>query len=418
MDVIKIENIYKQYRTGEVGTGSLIHDLNRSWHKLLGKEDPYSQIDENQLAKNHKSPYVWALEDINLSIQEGEVLGFIGKNGAGKSTILKLLSKVTAPTRGTITLRGRVASLLEVGTGFHPELTGRENIYLNGAILGMTKLEINNKFDEIVAFSGVQKYLDTPVKRYSSGMYVRLAFAVAAHVDPDILIVDEVLAVGDAEFQKKCLGKMKDVASAGRTVLFVSHNMEAIKNLCTRAVYLDQGKVVADGQPTEVIERYLRNQNFSDWKKEFTEDVAPGNEFVKLKSAHLSPKESTIVDRITVKNDIQVSFEFWTYVPNIYTNLSLHLFSGTGECVFNVLTQIPPPSLNAGLHNASCIIPADLLNTGIFYISVMVVQDTSKVLYNFEEILGFEVEEEREVMNWHGRFPGLVRPKIPFNIQT
>jgi lipopolysaccharide transport system ATP-binding protein len=241
--VIKVENISKQYRLGEIGTGTLSHDLNRWWHKVRGNEDPYLKIGEaNDRTTKGNSDYVWALQDINFEVKAGEVLGIIGRNGAGKSTLLKILSKTTTPTTGSIKVKGRIASLLEVGTGFHPELSGRENIFLNGAILGMTKQEIKSKFDEIVDFSGVERYLDTPVKRYSSGMYVRLAFAVAAHLEPEILIVDEVLAVGDAEFQKKCLGKMKDVSvNDGRTVIFVSHDMRAIKALCNQAVFMKNG---------------------------------------------------------------------------------------------------------------------------------------------------------------------------------
>jgi lipopolysaccharide transport system ATP-binding protein len=259
-DVIKVENLYKQYRLGQVSTGSIAHDLNRWWHTVRGKEDPYQKITGlNNRDEADSSEYVWALQDINFSVKQGEVLGIIGRNGAGKSTLLKILSKVTSPTKGNIKVKGRIASLLEVGTGFHPELTGRENIFLNGAILGMTKSEIRSKFDEIVAFSGVEKYIDTPVKRYSSGMYVRLAFAVAAHLEPEILIVDEVLAVGDAEFQKKCLGKMKDVSGEGRTVLFVSHNMAAVKSLCTRGIVLEHGEVVFRSDAESAVNYYLTN---------------------------------------------------------------------------------------------------------------------------------------------------------------
>ena len=241
--VIKVENLSKQYRLGSVGTGSFAHDLNRTWHRLRGNENPYLKIgEENDRTKKGSSEYVWALKDINFEVTHGEVLGIIGRNGAGKSTLLKILSRTTSPTTGRVKIKGRVASLLEVGTGFHPELSGRENIFLNGAILVMTRHEIKRKFDEIVDFAGVERYIDTPVKRYSSGMYVRLAFGVAAHLEPEILIVDEVLAVGDAEFQKKALGKMKDVSDKeGRTVLFVSHNIAAIKTLCDTAIVLDNG---------------------------------------------------------------------------------------------------------------------------------------------------------------------------------
>ena len=259
--IIKAENISKQYRLGVVGTGTISHDLNRWWHRIRGKEDPYLKIgDINDRTTKGESNYVWALKDINFEVKRGEVLGIIGKNGAGKSTLLKILSRVTAPTTGEIKFGGRVASLLEVGTGFNGEMTGRENIYLNGAILGMTKKEITSKLDEIIAFSGCERYIDTPVKRYSSGMTVRLAFAVAAFLEPEILIIDEVLAVGDAEFQKKAIGKMQDISKGeGRTVLFVSHNMAAVKSLCTRAIVLEYGKTVFEGAINNAIEFYLNN---------------------------------------------------------------------------------------------------------------------------------------------------------------
>ncbi|MDD3003985.1 ABC transporter ATP-binding protein [Flavobacterium sp.] len=259
--ILKAENISKQYRLGTVGTGTISHDLNRWWHKVRGKEDPYLKVgDTNDRSTKGESDYVWALQDINFEVEAGEVLGIIGKNGAGKSTLLKILSKVTAPTTGTIKSRGRIASLLEVGTGFNPELTGRENIYLNGAILGMTKKEITAKLDEIIEFSGCQRYVDTPTKRYSSGMTVRLAFAVAAFLEPEILVVDEVLAVGDAEFQKKAIGKMQDISrEGGRTVLFVSHNMAAVKSLCTKGIVLEHGKVVFSSDAESAVNYYLTN---------------------------------------------------------------------------------------------------------------------------------------------------------------
>jgi lipopolysaccharide transport system ATP-binding protein len=258
--ILKATNISKQYRLGNVGTGTISHDLNRWWAGIRGKEDPYLKVGSvNDRSKKADSDYVWALQDINFEVQKGEVLGIIGKNGAGKSTLLKILSRVTIPTTGEIKTRGRIASLLEVGTGFHPELTGRENIYLNGAILGMTKAEIKAKEEEIISFSGCQMYVDTPVKRYSSGMTVRLAFAVAAHLEPDILVVDEVLAVGDAEFQKKAIGKMQEISQGeGRTVLFVSHNMASIQNLCTRVMLLSNGKVDTIGTTENVINYYLK----------------------------------------------------------------------------------------------------------------------------------------------------------------
>lgn len=257
--VIKLENISKQYRLGYVGTRSLHGDFNRWIAKIRGKEDPYLKIgSENVLNNTNGDDYVWALRDINLEVKHGEILGIIGKNGAGKSTLLKLLSRVTGPTTGTIKVKGRIASLLEVGTGFHGELTGRENIFLNGAILGMTKQETQRKLDDIVDFAGIARYIDTPVKRYSSGMYVRLAFSVAAHLEPEILVVDEVLAVGDVEFQKKAIGKMQDVSQQdGRTVLFVSHNMAAVRNLCKNGILLSNGRIEKTGEISEVVDFYL-----------------------------------------------------------------------------------------------------------------------------------------------------------------
>ena len=258
---IKVENISKLYRLGEVGTGTISQDLNRWWAGVRGKEDPFTTVGEtNDRTSRGVSDFVWSLKDVNFEVKKGEVLGIIGRNGAGKSTLLKILSKITAPTTGKININGRIASLLEVGTGFHPELTGRENIFLNGAILGMSKTEIRSKFDEIVDFSGVERYIDTPVKRYSSGMYVRLAFAVAAHLEPEILIVDEVLAVGDSDFQKKSLGKMQAVSrDEGRTILFVSHSMDTISKICSKAILLNKGTVETSGFVNEVVSYYVSN---------------------------------------------------------------------------------------------------------------------------------------------------------------
>ena len=280
--ILKVENLSKQYRLGTVGTGTISHDFNRFLARIRGKEDPYLKIGEsNDRASKGDSEYVWALKDINFEVKRGEVLGIIGKNGAGKSTLLKILSKVTGPTTGSIKSKGRIASLLEVGTGFHPEMTGKENIFLNGAILGMTKKEIAAKLDEIVEFSGCDRYIDTPVKRYSSGMTVRLAFAVAAHLEPDILIVDEVLAVGDAEFQKKAIGKMQDISGKdGRTVLFVSHNMAAVKSLCTKCIVLQNGKVSFTGGVGKGIEFYLSNAKVDQF---YSNDSSSNlNRFIKI----------------------------------------------------------------------------------------------------------------------------------------
>ncbi|GAA4236043.1 hypothetical protein GCM10022291_19470 [Postechiella marina] len=286
--ILKAENISKQYRLGLVGTGTISHDLNRWWHRIRGKQDPYLKVGEsNDRSTKGQSEYVWALQDINFEVKRGEVLGIIGKNGAGKSTLLKILSKVTGPTTGEIKTRGRIASLLEVGTGFHGEMTGRENIYLNGAILGMTKKEIASKIDEIIDFSGCERYIDTPVKRYSSGMTVRLAFAVAAFLEPEILVIDEVLAVGDAEFQKKAIGKMQDISRGeGRTVLFVSHDMTAIRNLCKKTLMLKDGTVFMIGETDHVIQEYLTDslENIDDnlLKSKFIKSIEVLNKAINI----------------------------------------------------------------------------------------------------------------------------------------
>lgn len=291
--IIKIENLSKQYRLGIVSTGTLTNDLKRWWYKIRGKEDPFLKIGEtNERSTKGESDYVWALKDINLEVMPGEILGIIGKNGAGKSTLLKILSKVTGPTTGSISFNGRIGSLLEVGTGFHPELTGRENIFLNGAILGMTKAEIRSKLDEIIEFSGVARYVDTPVKRYSSGMMVRLGFAVAAHLEPEILVVDEVLAVGDAEFQKKAIGKMQDVSkNEGRTVLFVSHNMGAIESLCPKSILISDGKIGKIGKTKDVINHYLKNKD-------------QDNSFEKINNLLADNKKQIIINDVKLESKI------------------------------------------------------------------------------------------------------------------
>lgn len=298
--ILKAEGISKQYRLGLVGTGTLKDDLNRWWHKIRGKEDPFLKIGQlNDRSVIGESDYVWALKDINFEVQKGEVLGIIGKNGAGKSTLLKILSRVTSPTTGEIKTRGRIASLLEVGTGFHGELTGRENIYLNGAILGMTKKEINLKIEDIIEFSGCKRYIDTPVKRYSSGMTVRLAFAVAAFLEPDILVIDEVLAVGDAEFQKKAIGKMQDISRGeGRTVLFVSHNMAAVRNLCTRGIVLENGIIVFEGNQNEAVDYYLQSSKNNNSNSLINRIDRTGNGKLKIKAVELLNNENKPIDSV------------------------------------------------------------------------------------------------------------------------
>ena len=332
--ILKAENISKQYRLGTVGTGTLSHDLNRWWHAIRGKEDPYLKVGEtNDRSSKGNSDYVWALQDINFEVNRGEVLGIIGKNGAGKSTLLKILSKVTAPTTGVIKSRGRIASLLEVGTGFNPELTGRENIYLNGAILGMTKKEITSKLDEIIAFSGCERYIDTPTKRYSSGMTVRLAFAVAAFLEPEILVVDEVLAVGDAEFQKKAIGKMQDISkSEGRTVLFVSHNMAAVRSLCTKGMLIENGKTVFFGDIDETIDLYLKSSIFSFNSNnyiEFEEKEAP-IQISKFEVSSLNLKgERSNSSGVLMGNILE--FSIFVLAKQVYNNLKASIIISTAS---------------------------------------------------------------------------------------
>ena len=382
MTILKAENISKQYRLGLVGTGTLSHDLNRFWHQIRGKEDPYLKVGAvNDRSSKVKEEYVWALRDINFEVQQGEVLGIIGKNGAGKSTLLKILSRVTSPTTGVIKTKGRIASLLEVGTGFHPELTGRENVFLNGAILGMTRAEINAKFDEIVAFSGCQMYIDTPVKRYSSGMKVRLAFAVAAHLEPDILVVDEVLAVGDAEFQKKAIGKMQDISTGdGRTVLFVSHNMAAVQSLCTRAIVLDNGISVFEGKAEDSVEYYLRKNN---------------DKLSKLK--YFSNKNNSIIEEIIIENNIIASGDTLKIVFKLNddikgkTNIHIGIYNLNEEKVLHISSEyFNNGYLNENNKHPVCKIKNNPLVQGFYYINVGVVNEHN-VVEELKACLQFEV---------------------------
>ena len=329
---IKFENISKQYRLGLVSTNTLSHDLNRWWQtNILGKDDPYLKIgDVNDRATKGESDYVWALKDIDFEVQQGDVLGIIGKNGAGKSTLLKILSKVTAPSTGIIKASGRIASLLEVGTGFHPEMTGRENIYMNGAIMGMTKAEINSKFDEIVDFSGVERYIDTPAKRYSSGMMVRLGFAIAAHLDPEILVVDEVLAVGDAEFQKKAIAKMQDVSRGeGRTVLFVSHNMGSVATLCKTGLILNNGSVSFYGHIDKVIDTYIADGNtMSEYIGNHTNDTCY---FEKI---NIENEHGICVSNLGYRDEIRIRFNIKVIKQIDRATLSFTLLDSKLNAIF------------------------------------------------------------------------------------
>ena len=416
MLALKAENISKQYRLGQVGTGTLTHDLNRFYHKIRGKEDPYLKIGEaNDRSSKGSSDYVWSLRDINFEIEQGDAVGIIGRNGAGKSTLLKILSKVTQPTTGKIYTQGRIASLLEVGTGFHPEMTGRENIFLNGAILGMTKKEITRKFDEIVDFSGVERYIDTPVKRYSSGMYVRLAFAVAAHLESEILIVDEVLAVGDAEFQKKCLGKMNDVTKGeGRTILFVSHNLTAIKELCSSGILLDQGKCVFNGGIEESVIEYQRGSlTKSSYIHEGNLEDALGNENIRILEFSATPENGRLID---VDSGVKVKVKFYNSSPNINLDTTFELRTFEEVVVFHVGKLISQNSdSKKGEYNVEFVIPAGMLNAGNYYFKIFFGKNQSELLYNNENIISFEVDNVKVGSKTHV-YPGIMRPNFDYKI--
>lgn len=415
--ILKAENISKQYRLGTVGTGTISHDLNRWWHRVRGKEDPYLKVgDVNDRSTKGTSDYVWALQDINFEVERGEVLGIIGKNGAGKSTLLKILSKVTAPTTGTIKSRGRIASLLEVGTGFNPELTGRENIFLNGAILGMTKKEITSKLDEIIAFSGCERYIDTPAKRYSSGMTVRLAFAVAAFLEPEILVVDEVLAVGDAEFQKKAIGKMQDISKeGGRTVLFVSHNMAAVQSLCTRGIVLQNGRLVNSGNIDNMVEYYLQNEAY-EAHKVWHSNYHQSDNFRLLEVKVLNDEVISATHFISKPIAIEFTYEIlkenqiYTHGFNLFNNQGVHILSS-----HNINSETLTKPRNKGIYSKKITIPANLLTDGGYHCSFAIMKYNPFVVeFHAMEIVGFDVVDE--IINedlrgdYRGKIPGIIRP--------
>jgi lipopolysaccharide transport system ATP-binding protein len=419
--VISVENLTKRYDLGVIGTGTLSRDLNRWWARVRHQPDPYTKIGKEDPFKR-RGESILALNDVSFTVQQGEALGIIGKNGAGKSTLLKILSRVTAPTSGVVKVKGRIGSLLEVGTGFHPELTGRENIFLNGAILGMRKEEVGKKFDEIVDFSGVEKFIDTPVKRYSSGMYVRLAFAVAAHLDPEILVVDEVLAVGDAEFQKKCLGKMGDVAGEGRTVLFVSHNMTAIQNLCNRSLVLKQGTKEFDGETSEAVFRYLKTSSISKTEVVWDDHNAPGNDKVKLLKAWIKkPNSPEIKEIFSVEDDLEIDISFVNLIEGeTVLDITLHLRDERNNLVF--VTGSGGKSekrLNQGRYKMTCKIPKHLLNQGTYTINrLLFVKDYGHVIFEYPDALIFDVVKPGSgSMGWMGKKEGIIRPILPWTIK-
>ncbi|HCQ14055.1 ABC transporter ATP-binding protein [Flavobacterium sp.] len=419
--IIKVENLSKAYQIGQIGSGTISRDIDRVWQmKVLGKEDPFLKVGEtNDRNTKSDSNIVWSLKDINFEVNQGEAVGIIGKNGAGKSTLLKLLSRVTSPTTGQIKVKGRIASLLEVGTGFHPELSGRENIYLNGAILGMRKKEITRKLDEIIDFSGVERYIDTPVKRYSSGMYVRLAFAVAAHLESEILIVDEVLAVGDAEFQKKCLGKMGDISKGeGRTVLFVSHNMSAVKSLCSRGIVLENGKLVLNSDANNAIESYLRNnssQASKEWKNNF-----PQSENFKLLAVKVLNDKNEISLNHFISKEIEIEFTYevlkdnqnYTHGFNLYNAHNIHILSS-----HDIDSNTLKTNVSKGIYKKTVVIPGNFLADGSYLCSFALMKYNPFIAeINVNEIVGFNVIDEITNLDLRGSYtdkiPGVTRPKL------
>jgi len=413
LPAVRIEGLWKEYRIGgQRHAGETFYDaLSRGLARLTGRNEAESQAAAERF---------WALRDINLEIRQGEVVGIIGRNGAGKSTLLKILSRITAPTRGHIEVRGRLASLLEVGTGFHPELSGRENIFLNGAILGMARREIARKFDEIVAFAEVEKFIDTPVKRYSSGMYVRLAFAVAAHLDVDVLVVDEVLAVGDAQFQRRCISKMGDVAGSGRTILFVSHNMTAVRRLCRRAVWLDQGQLMRAGTVEDVTAAYLAESALSRQCERCWNDASgPGCDDVRLQRLAVKPLNAAdrdgVASIIDVSSGLRFEFEYLVKRP-LALNLSVLLFTSDDVLVLNA---VPIEDVHwfgkefpTGRYRCRFELAPNLLNAGIYRVELLFVRDQAHVLHREPNALMFEVHDVPNQSLWHGRFPGVIRPQF------
>lgn len=421
--VIKVENLSKKYILGhqrEKGYTTLRDSIANGAKDLL---KPFQRHGKSQGADPTAEEF-WALKDVSFEIKQGDRVGIIGRNGSGKSTLLKILSRITEPTTGRISIKGRVASLLEVGTGFHPELTGRENIYLNGAILGMSKVEIKNKFDEIVTFAEIEKFLDTPVKRYSSGMYVRLAFAVASHLEPEILIVDEVLAVGDAKFQKKCLRKLGEGTKDGRTTLFVSHNLLAVENLCDRVVWMNNGEIAGRGNSRQVIHDYIQASLSTAVERVWTEADALGTKEVRLHRVAVCPDRphsstqgaiESDISSITVHTSLLLEFEYWNFDPTAHLSVSLGLYNAHDILIFDIASPFEPewqqnPSA-AGLLRTVCHIPGDFLNDGLHRIDLVISRNHIPVIKESEALL-FQVQDGSvaERGGWYGKWPGVIRP--------
>ncbi len=423
MNAIEFDHVSKQYRLGLVSTKTLSHDIRRFWiTNILGKEDPYLKIGEtNDRASKGSSEYVWALRDINFNVEQGDVVGIIGKNGAGKSTLLKLLSRVTGPTTGQIRAHGRIGSLLEVGTGFHQEMTGRENIFMNGAILGMTRAEIQSKLDEIVDFSGCERYIDTPVKRYSSGMMVRLGFAVAAHLDPEILVVDEVLAVGDAEFQKKAIGKMQDVSKGeGRTVLFVSHNMTSVKSLCKHGIILKNGMLAEMGDIDPIVTHYLRGDSEIDNYKVWDEPIYKNGGF-ELLEIGVRPRGGNYTDIMRMDMELELVIRYRLTKPMERFWITMHMKNDQGNKIFSFGAEDQPAQhKDKGEYEQIGHIPANFLNWGTYAIDFKAFNQPNNIecLMDESDLLFYTISNKTiELGGWMGREPGDITPKFDFDIK-
>lgn len=418
-NVIQVEDLSKMYDLGLVGTGTLSKDLNRAWAKLRNQPDPYATFaDLNDRTVKSVSGSVWALKDINFQVKQGEVLGIVGGNGAGKSTLLKVLSRITTPTQGQIKIKGRVASLLEVGTGMHPEMTARENIYLNGSIMGMTRKEITFKLDEIVDFAGIGKYIDTPTKRFSSGMQVRLGFAVAAFLEPEILIVDEVLAVGDAEFQKKAIGKMQSISEGGgRTVLFVSHNMAAVKSLCTRAVLIKNGQLVSSGSTDRIVAEYINDGGEYSNSKNFCDKynfVDFSLNKITLKNKNVS-HDSPLIENKEI--EVITELEVHSNNPNDFFHITYRLYSETGEPLMSFSNYNKKLNLKLGPNKIVCHITPGFFKPGMYFLTLNF-DKNHKVLFGEKNIMSFIVQNsEKEMGTYMGPQATYLKPDFEWEIQ-
>jgi len=420
--VISIRQLSKKYQLGEISRKNLSEDIENIWARLLRKNIYDEKVISSKNVKlNNVSESIWALKDINLNIERGEIIGIIGKNGAGKSTLLKILSKITSPTYGEIKINGRIASLLEVGTGFHPELTGKENIYLNGAILGMTKQEITSKLDEIIDFSGVENYIETPVKRFSSGMRVRLAFSVAAHLDPEILLIDEVLAVGDIEFQEKCLSKIDSISGSGRTILFVSHNMSAVQELCARSILLSSGEILMDDKTDKVINDYFsRNSKITGERKFDNEAGSEKNEIVDLRLFRVTNNQGETCSSFNVRDNISLEIEFIIHSDLYFLSVSFYVYNNKGVLIFTTGNNYffnEKKLKKAGYYRSKCFIPRDLLNDGQYSLECNFTG--KKEIYIMEKNAIFiNIADSKDINGARGLYheskwpPASVRPKL------